>query len=70
MPGDSGAASLYDCENGGYASAEEIAIIQNGKKNGYTDMEIQNALYCQATTGTAKSPLMNFIKPFAQDMLR
>jgi len=51
-PGDAGAASLYDCENGGYASAEEIAIIQNGKKNGYTDMEIQIALYCQATTGT------------------
>jgi len=51
-PGDTGAASLYDCENGGYASAEEIAIIQNGKKNGYTDMEIQIALYCQATTGT------------------
>lgn len=52
-PGDTGAATLYDCENGGYASAEEIAIIQNGKKNGYNDMEIQIALYCQATTGTA-----------------
>ncbi len=53
MPGDSGAASLYDCENGGYASSAEIAIIQSGKKNGYNDMEIQIALYCQATTGTS-----------------
>ncbi len=53
MPGDAGAATLYDCENGGYASAAEIAIIQNGKKDGYNDMEIQIALYCQATTGTA-----------------
>ncbi len=53
MPGDAGAASLYDCENGGYASSSEIAIIQSGKKNGYNDMEIQIALYCQATTGTS-----------------
>lgn len=53
MPGDSGAASLYDCENSGYASAAEIAIIQSGKKNGYNDMEIQIALYCQAITGPA-----------------
>ncbi|HOP66063.1 MAG TPA: hypothetical protein PLX66_03520, partial [Bacilli bacterium] len=59
-PGDTGAASFYDCENGGYASTAEIAIIQNGKKNGYTDMEIQIALYCQAVTGPDKKSTDEF----------
>lgn len=59
-PGDLGAATLYDCENGGYASTSEIAIIQSGKKNGYNDMEIQIALYCEATTGTVKKSTDEF----------
>lgn len=47
-PSDTNSAKTYNCDNAGSPGLKEIAIIQYGKKNGYSDLVIQIALYFDA----------------------